>query len=205
MRYGDIVILLRSSSGIDEVFQEVLGGQGIPCFISSRTGYFQTSEVQVILQLLRTLDNPLQDIPLFGVLKSCFASFTDVETARIAAAFPGREKLYKKMKRYVEASEPADALAEKCRRFLEWHAQLRRCSVWLSIRELLSKIMEESHYLEYVAALPGGKQRRANAQMLLQKAAAFEKKWKELLQKPDRYYNPNLSLEDTKYRIQELR
>ena len=175
LRYGDIVILLRSSSGIDEVFQEVLGGQGIPCFISSRTGYFQTSEVQVILQLLRTLDNPLQDIPLFGVLKSCFASFTDVETARIAAAFPGREKLYKKMKRYVEASEPADALAEKCRRFLEWHAQLRRCSVWLSIRELLSKIMEESHYLEYVAALPGGKQRRANAQMLLQKAAAFEK------------------------------
>ncbi len=173
--YGDIVILLRSSSGIDEVFQEVLGRQDIPCFISSRTGYFQTSEVQVILQLLRTLDNPLQDIPMFGVLKSCFGSFTDVEAARLAAAVPGRQKLYKKMKRYVEEADPADALAVKCRRFLDWHTELRRCSVWLSIRELLSKIMEESHYLEYVAALPGGRQRRANAQMLLQKAAAFEK------------------------------
>lgn len=175
LRYGDIVILLRSSSGIDEAFQEVLGRQDIPCFISSRTGYFQTSEVQVILQLLRTLDNPLQDIPLFGVLKSCFGSFTDVETARLAAAVPGRQKLYKKMKRYAEEADPADELAVKCRRFLDWHTELRRCSVWLSIRELLSKIMEESHYLEYVAALPGGRQRRANAQMLLQKAAAFEK------------------------------
>ncbi len=172
LRYGDIVILLRSSSGIDEVFQEVLGKQDIPCFISSRTGYFQTSEVQVILQLLRVLDNPLQDIPLFGVLKSCFASFTDVETAQVACAFPGRQRLYKKIEQYAELS---DELAGKCRKFLGWLKELRRCSVWLSIRELLTKIMEESRYLEYVAALPGGKQRRANAEMLLQKAAAFEK------------------------------
>lgn len=172
LRYGDIAVLLRSSSGIDEVLKEVLEGQDIPCFISSRTGYFETSEVQVILQLLRVLDNPLQDIPLFGVLKSCFGSFTDVELAEIAAAFPGRMKLYKKIGKYGEFS---DALAEKCRRFLDWYEKLRRSAVWLSVRELLSKIMEETHYLEYVTALPGGRQRRANAQMLLRKAAAFEK------------------------------
>lgn len=172
VRYGDIVILLRSDSGIAEVFEEVLGRWGIPCFVNSQTGYFRTSEVQVILQLLRVLDNPLQDIPLFGVLKSCFASFTDVEVAEIAAAFPERQKLYKKIRLYAERS---DELAEKCRGFLDWYQKLRRCSIWLSVRELLSKIMEESHYLEYVTAMPGGERRRANVQMLLQKAAAFEK------------------------------
>lgn len=172
LRYGDIVILLRSGSGIDEVFQEALGKQDIPCYVSSRTGYFQTSEVQVMLQLLRVLDNPLQDIPLFGVLKSCFGSFTDVEIAEIVAAFPGRGKLYQKVKRYAAIT---DKLSEKCQRFIEWHTRLRRSSVWFSVRELLTKIMEESRYLEYVTALPGGKQRRANAEMLLQKAAAFEK------------------------------
>lgn len=36
-------------------------------------------------------------------------------------------------------------------------------------------------------------------------AAVFEKKWKDLLLKPDQYYNCNLSLEDADYRIQELR
>ncbi len=184
LRYGDIVILLRSSSGVDEAFQEVLEKQDIPCFISSRTGYFQTSEVQVILQFLRVLDNPLQDIPLFGVLKSCFASFTDVEVAQIAAAFPCRQKLYKKLEKYAERSggkgdlcseEFSEELSRKCRRFLDRIEELRRCTVFLSVRELLAKIMEESRYLEYVTALPGGRQRRANAQMLLQKAAAFEK------------------------------
>lgn len=172
VQYRDIVILLRSDGGITEVYEEVLGKWGIPCFVNSQTGYFRTSEVQIILQLLRVLDNPLQDIPLFGVLKSCFGSFTDVEVAEIAAAFPGKQRLYKKIGLYAEK---ADELSQKCREFLEWYEKLRHCSVWLSIRELLTKIMEESHYLEYVTAMPDGRRRRANAQMLLQKAAAFEK------------------------------
>lgn len=37
------------------------------------------------------------------------------------------------------------------------------------------------------------------------RAAAFEKKWKELLQEPDGYYNCNLSLEDADCRLQEFR
>lgn len=172
LQYGDIVILLRSDSGVAEEFAEVLEKAGIPCLVNSRTGYFQNPEVQVVLQLLRILDNPLQDIPLFGVLKSCFASFTDVEAAEIAAAFPEKQKFYKKMRSYAGRE---GKLAEKCRAFLDWYEELRRFSVWLSIRELLSKIMQESRYLEYVTAMPDGGRRRANAQMLLQKAAAFEK------------------------------
>lgn len=171
LRYGDIVILFRSS-GAEETFEEIFGRYGIPCFVNSRTGYFQAKEVQVVLQLLRVIDNPLQDIPLFGVLRSCFASFTDVEAAEIAAAFPGRQRLYKKIESYAAGT---DRLAEKCRGFLHWFEELRRSAVWLSVRELLAKITEESHYLEYVTAMPDGAGRRANAQMLLQKAAAFEK------------------------------
>ena len=34
-------------------------------------------------------------------------------------------------------------------------------------------------------------------------AAIFEKKWKDLLQIPDRYYNSNLSLEDTACRVKD--
>ena len=172
LRYGDIVVLFRSDSGAGEAFEEVFGRYGIPCFVNAQTGYFQAKEVQVILQLLRVIDNPLQDIPFFGVLRSCFGSFSDVETAEIAAAFPGRRKLYRKIR---SCAEGCGRLAEKCRCFLGWYEELRRASVWLSVRELLTKIMAESHYLEYVTAMPDGGRRRANAQMLLQKAAAFEK------------------------------
>jgi ATP-dependent helicase/nuclease subunit A len=83
LRYGDIVILLRTTSGWDEEFRKVLEGEGIPAYISSKTGYFSASEVQWLLQFLRVLDNPGQDIPLFGVLKSIFGGFTEEEIARI--------------------------------------------------------------------------------------------------------------------------
>ena len=60
LRYGDIVVLFRSDSGAGEAFEEVFGRYGIPCFVNAQTGYFQAKEVQVILQLLRVIDNPLE-------------------------------------------------------------------------------------------------------------------------------------------------
>ena len=63
-QYGDIVILLRSVSGWAEEFIEVLATQGIPAVAESRTGYFNTLEVETVLNLLAVIDNPMQDIPL---------------------------------------------------------------------------------------------------------------------------------------------
>lgn len=88
VRYGDMVILLRTNSGWDEVFKKVLEEQGIPAYITSKTGYFAATEVQELLQLLRVLDNPRQDIPLFGVMKSIFGGFSEQEIALIR----GRQK-----------------------------------------------------------------------------------------------------------------
>lgn len=88
-RYGDMVILLRTSSGWDETFREVLEAEGIPVYISSKTGYFAATEVQELLQLLRVLDNPTQDIPLFGVMKSVFGDFTEEEIALLRSAKHG--------------------------------------------------------------------------------------------------------------------
>lgn len=78
-----MVILLRTNSGWDEEFKAVLEEEGIPVYITSRTGYFGASEVQELLQVLRVLDNPRQDIPLFGMMKSVFGGFTEEEIALI--------------------------------------------------------------------------------------------------------------------------
>ena len=69
-RYGDMVILLRSMSGWSEVFVNVLMNEGIPAFAQTRTGYFNTVEVETILSLLSVVDNPMQDIPLAAVMRS---------------------------------------------------------------------------------------------------------------------------------------
>lgn len=171
--YRDMVILLRTNSGWDEVFKKVLEEQGIPVYITSKTGYFAATEVQELLQLLRVLDNPGQDISLFGVLKSVFGGFTEEEIAWIR----GERKacsLFEALKEF-RAGEREDALRLKASGFLDKIKRYRDYTTYMPIRELLQRLVEEHDYLNYVTALPGGSKRRANVEMLFTKASDFEK------------------------------
>ena len=83
MEYGDIVILLRTAYGWAETFREVLASQGIPVYCTSRTGYFSATEIVTVLNYLKVCDNPLQDIPLMGVLRSPIVGCTSQELAEL--------------------------------------------------------------------------------------------------------------------------
>ncbi|MCR5715456.1 MAG: helicase-exonuclease AddAB subunit AddA [Lachnospiraceae bacterium] len=170
VRYSDIVILLRSAASVAPEMKEVLEARGIPCYINASAGYFRTSEIRILMELLRIVDNPQQDLPLFGVLKSVFGKFTDEELAKIRSGAKPREKLYESLKSYDDEI----ALQQKCEAFLSWLSDLRAKKSYLPVSEFLSRLMNATHYIEYVSALPGGEQRRANVLMLLQKAAVFE-------------------------------
>ncbi|TCL60396.1 DNA helicase/exodeoxyribonuclease V subunit A [Kineothrix alysoides] len=172
-RYQDIVILLRTNAGWDEDFKSVLKEEGIPSHVASKTGYFAAKEIQTLLQLLRILDNPQQDIPLFGVLKSYFGNFDEEEIAKIRAVFSDKKKkLYLCLKEF-EADDAA--LGEKVRNFLEFLEEYRDKTVYMPIHELMRDIAIETGYLHYVTALPGGEQRKANVETLLERASAFER------------------------------
>ncbi len=175
-RFGDIVVLLRTGSGWDEVFKEVFAAQGVPAHMTARTGYFNTTEIQTVMQLLRVLDNPLQDIPLFGAMKSIFGGFTEEEIVMIRLC-RRRAKLYEALCTYAWDSDAGGEpeLRTKAADFLEKIKFYRDKSVYLPVRNLLQEIFTDYGYLNYVTALPAGEQRRANVEMLLGKAADFEK------------------------------
>lgn len=194
VRYSDMVILLRTTSGWDEEFKKILEQQGIPVYITSKTGYFGALEVQELLQFLRVLDNPRQDIPLFGVMQSVFGGFTQEEIAQIRSGGEGHSRkrmtLYEALKevaqsgRTVEEGEETSAgesageeteLSFKAKEFLQRIDHYRNLTPYTSIRDLLQRILDDYDYLNYVTALPAGSKRRANVEMLLTKASAFEK------------------------------
>lgn len=177
VKYSDMVILLRTNSGWDEEFKEVLEEEGIPVYITSRTGYFGATEVQELLQVLRVLDNPRQDIPLFGVMKSVFGGFGEEEIALIRSAHKGCS-LYEAVKRFAdeEGRLPEERrLREKAGCFLNMLGKYRRCTAYMPVRELLSTLVTDFDYLNYVTALPAGGKRRANVEMLFTRASDFEK------------------------------
>ena len=202
LSYRDIVILLRTVSGWDEVFKKVLEEEGIPVYMISRTGYFAAGEVQELLHFLRILDNPLHDIPLYGVLHAYLGGFSEEEIALIRAAYPKKKYLYDAMEAcaagdseeeagrpsganaenvYAEAgmqmdfSAASEGLHDKIRSFITRINRYRELASYLSVQELLQTILRETDYLNYVAVKPEGNKRRANVEMLLVKAADYEK------------------------------
>lgn len=201
-RYSDIVILLRSLSGWADSLVEVLNGNGIPAHTVSSTGYFSTVEVQTVLSILRLLDNPRQDIPMAAVLRSPMAGLTDEELAVLRledgsvpfheAVLELAEGLYEEDGKKEISNPEADqkqgknadekpenhiesTAHQKLLEFYKKYRQLRHLVPDTPIHELIEIILCETGYGHYVAAMPAGNRRTANLNMLLEKAAAYEK------------------------------
>lgn len=81
--FRDMVILLRSAEQWAPVLTEELRAQGIPAYAELSTGYFGSTEIEVMLSLLSLIDNPVQDIPLASVLRSPIVGLTAEHLAQI--------------------------------------------------------------------------------------------------------------------------
>lgn len=166
--FKDVVILLRSLKGWTDVFAKVLNEEGIPTFCGTKEGYFQTREISLLIDYLKILDNEKQDLPLTAVLSSWFGGMTNEELAQIRCEYP-EGPFYQACMDY--AKEKQD---EKLSVFFEQIHRFREIVPYTAIHELLERIVSETGYREYVYALPGGVQRKANLDMLIEKAKEYE-------------------------------
>ena len=178
-KYKDIVILTRSIKGWADTFAEVLGEEGIPAYAGSQEGYFETYEVSILLDYLRILDNFRQELPLTAVLTSPFTGLNAQDLAEIRMAFP-EIPFYEAVQLYAEDFEEESgrtrntSIKTALQKFLETLVHFREMVPYTAIHELLWYIIEETGYGIYVASMPGGAQRMANVEMLVEKASAFE-------------------------------
>ncbi|NCB92637.1 MAG: helicase-exonuclease AddAB subunit AddA [Clostridia bacterium] len=170
--YKDCVILLRTITGWAETFVSVLTDLGIPAYATSKTGYFSTREVVTVLNYLRICDNPMQEIPLTGVLLSPIVGCTPEELALIKSSYPGK-KIYEAVWKYAEEGEE-NLLCKRLREFFTQYELIRERVPYTPIHELIQLILQMTDYDTYAAAMPGGIQRKANLEMLVEKAMEFE-------------------------------
>ncbi|SHK51031.1 helicase-exonuclease AddAB subunit AddA [Hespellia stercorisuis] len=181
VHYRDMVILTRSIRGWTDTFARILNEEGIPTYAGKKEGYFETYEVAVLLDYLRVLDNVQQDLPLTAVLTSPLVGLTAAELAQIRSAYP-ESRFHRAVRYYSEENAEAaregtvfdKSLVAELKKFQEKLINFRERIPYHGIHELLWQIIEETGYGDYVAAMPGGEQRRANIDMLVEKAVAFE-------------------------------
>lgn len=173
--YRDIVILLRATSAWAPIFLEEFRAVGIPAYAELSGGYFAATEIEVMLSLLRIVDNPYQDIPLAAVLRSPILQLTADQLAQLRIVRP-EGSYYEAVLAYLETdNEHADPELKK--RLSDFYQRLQRWRTAAregALSTLIWSIYQETGYYDFVGGLPGGNQRQANLRALYDRARQFE-------------------------------
>lgn len=181
--FKDIALLTASRSRNDQVLL-ALSEYGIPVKTDgAQSNYLQSLEVQVMLDTLRVIHNPLQDFALVALMKSPMFSFDEDELARLAlqkSEDKVQENFYEKLvNARAQISIQKDLinpeLHKKLNFFMETVNSWRLYSKTHSLYDLIWKIYSDRFYYDYVGALPNGQARQANLYALALRADQFEK------------------------------
>ncbi len=71
--------------------------------------------------------------------------------------------------------ETARSIHKKCRAFARLLSGLQSQAAYVPIHELIHRVYLQTGYYDYVSAMPAGEVRKANLDMLIEKASAYEK------------------------------
>lgn len=171
IQFRDIVILLRSTKNKANIFEKELIKQNIDVYSDTSSEYLESYEIQVIMDLLKIIDNPYQDIPLVHVMLSSIGMFTDDDLLEIRLC-DSHDYFYTTMlKSRLSVSKD---LKEKIEIFLEKIENFREKNQYMDLDELIWTIYEETGFLNYVALMPNGNLRTANLKMLFERAKQYE-------------------------------
>lgn len=171
--YKDIVILERSYSQARRI-QQAFKDHDIPFHVNSKEGYFEQTEVRLILSFLRTVDNPLQDIYLVGLMRSVVYQFTEDELSNIRVFSPSDDYFYQSINNYMNNEVANKKLVKKLQYFMDDLAMYQKYSQHHPVYKLIDKFYNDHFVIQYFSGLIGGKGRRANLYGLFNKAIEFE-------------------------------
>lgn len=172
VRWSDMAVLLRSPRGRAEAFAKEFNRLGIP-LNAARDGFFSSLEVSDLLNLLRLLDNPLQDIPLAAVLRSPLVGLTMDELVAVRLADRG-DLLWPALNRAARSQDTQSPLRAKAAAFLDQFHRWRELARQTSLSQTLETALHDTHYEPLLLAGPRGAERLANVRRLLDLARQFD-------------------------------
>lgn len=172
LSYRHIVVLLRSMAGKADVLIQALQEGGIPSYAEQSGGYFAAVEVQVMLALLRCIDNPEQDLAMAAVLRSPLVGLD--ETALAGVRLAGDGTLWQNLPAFVASLPDGVDEKEDLQQFMTAFDSWRTYSRRHGVAELLQRLYDDTAYVDFVGAMPGGDVRQANLKALYDRARQYE-------------------------------
>ena len=171
VRAGDIAILLRATKNTAETYARALQRRGIPTAADRRENLLESAEVQILISILETIDDPHRDIPLLSALASPVFSFSPQELAEIRQADDSAD--------FIDAMRAVRQPERKLSDFLSWLARMRALARQLSVPELLEELLDTQGIGDIFSALADGQQRTARLTAFQDFAKSFraDERW----------------------------
>lgn len=173
--YRDFVILMRSMPWAPQ-FMEEFKQEGLPLYANLSTGYFEATEVAILLSLLKIIDNPYQDVPLASVLRSPIVGLDSNDLAIIRIQ-QKKGSYYEALIAFMEKAPDSleeQEIAKRVRLFYQLFQSWRTAAREGALSELIWQIYQDTHFFDFVGGMPGGKQRQANLRALYDRARQYE-------------------------------
>ncbi len=174
VRYSDIVVLMRNGNAHGDVYQRIFQSELIPVYFDGGETIFDTSEVGQVIEILKLIDNSMCDTSLAAALRSPMFMFDENDLLLVRSV--SNESFYNSFYGICSGKYKADNyLKEKCDKFMKCLTSWRSSAGFISIEELIRRIYIDTNIYTSALSFPDGSMRRANLDMLLDKAAEFER------------------------------
>ena len=150
--FRDVALLVRNTEVLPE-FTAAFDEAGIPYVVSRGKGFYEAREVNDLVQMLRVIANPRDEISLAAVLRSPLVEISDEALLRLRLAGHNLGAALMQFDRAGENEFDADD-REKLRRFRDRLRRWRRRREYVSFDRLLVDAMDEFGY----PAVPGSRE-----------------------------------------------
>jgi len=173
--YGSIALLFRATTSIT-LYEDALKAYNIPFVTFAGRGYFDRQEVWDILNLLRALHNPLDDLSLASVLRSPIFAFNDEllfklrlsdENGHIIPLWESLSTIPTHINAYITSDDTKRITYAYTTLY-----ELSQLSGRVKISELLRIALQRTSYLAILTSLPAGQRLRRNIEKLVNIAEA---------------------------------
>jgi len=181
--YSDIAILTRNKhNGYVEGIVKGLMMHGIPIVSDVKENVCDYPEIQMIINVLRLIDNFNQDIPLASTLLSPIANFSNDDLAEIVCKYSHTESAKQNKKwsfihayNYYLQNERND-LSTRLKEFDEYIKNLTFTAQFIGAEGVLNKIVDEKDIESYFFAQHNGLKKVALLNRLIYASSEGDKK-----------------------------
>ena len=167
LRYSDIAILMRSPKSEIPYIRESFSFTEIPISILQDADIRYHPEVNLLMCLIRCIENPYNDMDVMTVLRSYIFGVTDSQLAMLNAFGEKDTALITKVNEYIATDDVNEELKQKLIEFNSSYQAWVEKSFYSNAEGFVEELLDEIAYFEYFSAQQDGFTKKSNIERLL--------------------------------------